>query len=925
LIHNNTVFNQGKYGIWNLHESSALIYDNEVFNNTLVGLVARENSTPTMMNNLIYSQNIGIGNIHNAVPYISKNVIRDNEDGIQISNYSAASIIDNDIYNNSKNGIYGNIIGTLLVENNSVAGNGVNGIMIISSGDEAIDVVNNTVNENLDTGIFISATGLANLTGNLVADNLETGIECVDGNFNLENNDLMNNGVAELQIRSSYLNGTGNNLNASEERGGVGVEITTSVVHLENSTIQDSDFGVTLEYSDVIFTNCSITNTDTDVEFMVNSQMWAINTTHDEVDIRFDKNDISSKFWAMWFLDVAVVDSMERPLSQANLYIPFEGKNWTLDTSGCAQWIPLTEYVKTKDGGREDIVHTFDINTTQPVTDGLTYENITVSSNSHMDLVFDFVPVISDMGPYTVTEDIELVKPLSDIVSDADHNLTDLEFNFSSPNVTASNGELLFQFDQEVLNDKETITMTVSDGNRSSSAEFVVYVNPVNDAPEILPIPTVEVLEDEMYILNMSLFVSDEEGDMLYIEVLSDYIEVNGLDLILLYPQEVVNETVAFMVTDGINEVSGEFLVNVTTVNDPPTVDDIPTITVTEDVTVRFNLEPYLSDVDNSMIGLSVIMDNHTHVTVDGLFLVFNYPDGILEDEIRIGVTDGNDTVWANLTIIVTPVDDPPSIMPIPDLKVIIGESFTIDLTFYITDEDTDLEDLSIETTSKYVTITDLIITIEYPEDFDKKEDRLFITIDDGTSKVTADINVTIIGGEAEIPTEIGLIYVLLMLMVVLMTAVGFYTYLFLRYGRYVVKEVFLVNEDGRLLDHRGHTTELDEDLFSGMLTAVQDFSQETFKSVKAGKVTEFRYEHFKIVLERGERIFLAAFVEGNVPSSLKNKMKLIIEGIEGEHGEDIANWDGESSHLPKFDKYLEDLVSDIDEDEDDVKSRPGS
>ncbi|MFQ5910864.1 MAG: hypothetical protein ACE5IJ_09135, partial [Thermoplasmata archaeon] len=79
-------------------------------------------------------------------------------------------------------------------------------------------------------------------------------------------------------------------------------------------------------------------------------------------------------------------------------------------------------------------------------------------------------------------------------------------------------------------------------------------------------------------------------------------------------------------------------------------------------------------------------------------------------------------------------------------------------------------------------------------------------------------------------------------------------------HGTYVVEDVFLVHNDGRLIGHetRKFREDIDEDIFSGMLTIVQDFVKDSFRKRSEGGLKRLDFGGNMIVIERGPHIYLA-------------------------------------------------------------------
>jgi len=139
----------------------------------------------------------------------------------------------------------------------------------------------------------------------------------------------------------------------------------------------------------------------------------------------------------------------------------------------------------------------------------------------------------------------------------------------------------------------------------------------------------------------------------------------------------------------------------------------------------------------------------------------------------------------------------------------------------------------------------------------------------------------------------------------------AYYSYRKVKYGKYEVEQVFLINKDGRLLAHRSRKALSGggEDIISGMLTALQGFIKEFLRDEKRGELEEMKYGDLKIVIERGKRVYLAVFISGYVTDELKGLMKGILDKVDAEMGALLASWDGTVKVLDGLKVHLDGLI----------------
>jgi hypothetical protein len=105
----------------------------------------------------------------------------------------------------------------------------------------------------------------------------------------------------------------------------------------------------------------------------------------------------------------------------------------------------------------------------------------------------------------------------------------------------------------------------------------------------------------------------------------------------------------------------------------------------------------------------------------------------------------------------------------------------------------------------------------------------------------------------------------------------------------FVVTDVLWIHrETGLLLYHltSDFSVTSDLDLFSGMLTAIRDFSQDTLGGDEEGGLGEITYSDQHILIETGRHSYLAAIVNGVPPPGFKEAMREAIDAIENAQAE---------------------------------------
>jgi tetratricopeptide (TPR) repeat protein len=129
------------------------------------------------------------------------------------------------------------------------------------------------------------------------------------------------------------------------------------------------------------------------------------------------------------------------------------------------------------------------------------------------------------------------------------------------------------------------------------------------------------------------------------------------------------------------------------------------------------------------------------------------------------------------------------------------------------------------------------------------------------------------------------------------------------------VECVFLVSQSGLLItDVIRQETQLNTDIFAGMLTTVGNFVQDSLSILtdenKEGTLNTLGYENFRILIESGLRTNLAVIISGKENEFLLNDMKEISINVEQTYGDKLESWDGDDKNLGGIRNILEPLIT---------------
>lgn len=128
----------------------------------------------------------------------------------------------------------------------------------------------------------------------------------------------------------------------------------------------------------------------------------------------------------------------------------------------------------------------------------------------------------------------------------------------------------------------------------------------------------------------------------------------------------------------------------------------------------------------------------------------------------------------------------------------------------------------------------------------------------------------------------------------------------------YRVEQVFLIHrETGLLLQHvalESMATQ-DPELISGMLTAIQDFVQDSFGSRSGDMLESLEVGDLTVWVEQGSRAVLAAAIRGSAPLELRSTLQDALDSIHFEMRDALEHFQGDPSRFEAVRPRLEDCL----------------
>ncbi len=281
------------------------------------------------------------------------------------------------------------------------------------------------------------------------------------------------------------------------------------------------------------------------------------------------------------------------------------------------------------------------------------------------------------------------------------------------------------------------ITLTVSDGTNSAITNFVLTVNPVNDAPSITGVPDQSIIESQT-AGPLSFTVGDVEtaaGGLTLSSVSSDPLLIptnsivfggsgsNRTVTLTPIPEAYGIATITLRASDGTNTTSTNFLLIVNPYNDPPTITGVANQIINEDGATGL-LGFLVGDIETpvNLLTLSGGSSNPALVPTNNIVFggsgssrtvtVTPVANGYGVATVFLTVSDGTNFVSTNFLLTVTPVNDAPGIAGVPVFLSIAEDTSTGPLSFNVGDLETSaaLLTLGAETTDPALVPTNNIV-----------------------------------------------------------------------------------------------------------------------------------------------------------------------------------------------------------------------
>ncbi|WP_455392621.1 hypothetical protein [[Eubacterium] cellulosolvens] len=559
--------------------------------------------------------------------------------------------------------------------------------------------------------------------------------------------------------------------------------------------------------------------------------------------------------------------------------------------------------------------------------------------------------------PFPANIELKEGEPLENIIKLNDHFTDDdpediLVYSAKADNVIVEiNGEKVTLKAKPNVAGMEKIIFRAKDP-QDAWCEGVMYIKLIDipDKPIIYPIPDMNIhwhnpKSDDGYGYDFSYFVFDPDNDdselTIWVSPLLaetdenwwEYDSNNNMRVIFKFPFAAAGGThrLALYAMDP-QDLQTYRVFNITVIFEEWPVEQIkqiPEQSFPEDETKdnAFDLWDYFQDVDGGTnfeimddpeLYVKAEIDENNYVDLSSKKEDWNTGEGYVEVVIIAKDTYPEQWVYVIVKVSVIPVNDPPVLDILPQKNITKGEEGTVDLTKFMDDVDTEISKLkvvtnTIENLDVKVSGSLLIITSDKTGTYSL---QVWLVDEDGTTSNVQLLEIKVIPKEKATPDDnsilmysiIALVLVIILIVIVLIVV----------FTTYKVKEVFLIHKSGILLYHlsREHKPGRDEEILSGMFTAVQEFIKDSFStSATAAEGGEHVLREMKIgennniLIERGKYAYLAVIFSGRGGGKLRTKARGILNSIERKYEQAFRGWVGDMDRIKGVETLLRPLL----------------
>jgi hypothetical protein len=464
-------------------------------------------------------------------------------------------------------------------------------------------------------------------------------------------------------------------------------------------------------------------------------------------------------------------------------------------------------------------------------------------------------------------------------------------------------------------------------GARAEGAIQVEVIR-VDMPPVVGDVPDLVVRYDLRYDFDLRPYVhdTDDPTDSLHFSVDDPHLYFYGSVLSILYPASSLGITYEPRITvrDDVNSVSFTIRITVTSNIPPEMVQPLDDHSFQEDWPLRYpivgGLEEYFSD-EGSSFGLAfsaiswapqVTATAVANATNSWSILFTTEPDYHGTSELTIRATDVlGGLVEDTITLTVVSVPDSPALDLPEEVFVTEGEQLVLFLGPYLTDPDSSLAQSDfafsvqlgdspavMETYLSYIRALPGMIVFDFPSNslgtarWISFEIEVSVTDQDGKRGFdTMTVTVERRPGEIYIPP-----WVYATALAGAAAAGGFSIMSWKRRKRpFVIHDMMLIHNDGFLIGRYAHHVkgEIDEQIMSGMLTAVLNFVEDSM-APSQDQLKVFGFKEYEVIVKRGSKAFVAVAFSGDLAEGIEQALQAFLDTFDRIYRKKLGEWSGD-------------------------------
>ncbi len=293
-------------------------------------------------------------------------------------------------------------------------------------------------------------------------------------------------------------------------------------------------------------------------------------------------------------------------------------------------------------------------------------------------------------------------------------------------NGTTSVASNIVTYDPDAdYNGTDTFSYTITQGDKTSTADVAVTIEAVNDAPSIDIASTLQVAENQTTVTTVS--VSDVDGDELTLTLGGTDADSFNLsnDNVLTFKEAPDYETknsysINILVSDGVDDARQSITVNILDINEAPSFTSSASFSAEENQTTIGSVS--VTDPENATLSYSLSGTDASSLAISssGVLSFGSAPNYESKNSYSatVAASDGTNSTTQDVTISVTDVNDAPVATAAAYTFNLLPQSQTSgSLTLAGTDEDGDTLTYSIVSNGSYGTASLSGTAITYQTD----------------------------------------------------------------------------------------------------------------------------------------------------------------------------------------------------------------